>query len=110
MKRRERVERWRRDRKLKKDILAVQQKAANSNSRMTRLGKWSFDNDDDEDDASKTAAAAAAAATKSEEPDVDPLDAYMQVRYGPNDNCAKQQHSVNALHTTDKVLVYTLLT
>ncbi|VDP89525.1 unnamed protein product [Echinostoma caproni] len=71
--RRERVERWRRERKLKQDIINVHQRIAES-TRMAQVRKWNLeDDDDDENEANKKAAQA-----EKTEDDVDPLDAYMQ--------------------------------
>ncbi|KAK4475983.1 hypothetical protein MN116_001219 [Schistosoma mekongi] len=73
-KRRERVERWRRERRLKQDILAAQQRLAES-TRATTINKWNLEDDEDEEDTNKKNAQI----EKSTEDDgTDPLDAYMQ--------------------------------
>ncbi|CAH8647621.1 unnamed protein product [Schistosoma margrebowiei] len=73
-KRRERVERWRRERRLKQDILAAQQRLAES-TRGTTINKWNLEDDDDEEDANKKNVQTE---KSTEDDDVDPLDAYMQ--------------------------------
>ncbi|TGZ60095.1 hypothetical protein CRM22_008741 [Opisthorchis felineus] len=71
-KRRERIERWRRERKLKQDILSVQQRIVET-ARQPRSAKWNLDDDDDEEDTKKSAPSKQAV-----EDEVDPLDAFMQ--------------------------------
>ncbi|CAH8674216.1 unnamed protein product [Schistosoma rodhaini] len=73
-KRRERVERWRRERRLKQDILAAQQRLAES-TRGTTINKWNLEDDEDEEDANKKNIQME---KPTEDDDVDPLDAYMQ--------------------------------
>ncbi|CAH8627578.1 unnamed protein product [Heterobilharzia americana] len=73
-KRRERVERWRRERKLKQDILAAQQRLAES-TRATTANKWNLEDDEDEEDASKKNLQTE---QSMEDDGIDPLDAYMQ--------------------------------
>ncbi|CAH8661882.1 unnamed protein product [Schistosoma haematobium] len=73
-KRRERVERWRRERRLKQDILAAQQRLAES-TRGTTINKWNLEDDEDEEDANKKNVQME---KSTEDDDVDPLDAYMQ--------------------------------
>ncbi|KAG5442579.1 putative ATP-dependent RNA helicase ddx46 [Clonorchis sinensis] len=72
-KRRERIERWRRERKLKQDILSVQQRIVET-ARHPRSAKWNLDDDDDEEDTSKKSAPS----KQTVEDEVDPLDAFMQ--------------------------------
>ncbi|THD28365.1 ATP dependent RNA helicase DDX46 [Fasciola hepatica] len=73
-KRRERVERWRRERRLKQDIISVHQRIAES-TRMAHTRKWNLE-DEDEDEENETNKKSAKA--EKTEDDVDPLDAYMQ--------------------------------
>ncbi|KAH8865981.1 putative ATP-dependent RNA helicase DDX46 [Schistosoma japonicum] len=73
-KRRERVERWRRERRLKQDILAAQQRLAES-TRASTINKWNLEDDEDEEDANKKNAQIE---KSTEDDDTDPLDAYMQ--------------------------------
>ncbi|TPP60975.1 putative ATP-dependent RNA helicase DDX46 [Fasciola gigantica] len=73
-KRRERVERWRRERRLKQDIISVHQRIAES-TRMAHTRKWNLE-DEDEDEENETNKKSAKA--EKIEDDVDPLDAYMQ--------------------------------
>ncbi|CAI2734643.1 unnamed protein product [Schistosoma spindalis] len=77
-KRRERVERWRRERRLKQDILAAQQRLAES-TRGTTINKWNLEDDEDEEDVNKKNVQME---KSTEDDDVDPLDAYMQGNNG----------------------------
>ncbi|CAH8468106.1 unnamed protein product [Dicrocoelium dendriticum] len=72
-KRRERIERWRRERKLKQDILSVQQRIVET-TRHPRSRKWNLEDDDDEEDSSKKVTQN----VQEPEEEVDPLDAFMQ--------------------------------
>ncbi|CAL8089985.1 unnamed protein product [Calicophoron daubneyi] len=90
-KRRERIERWRRERKLKQDILAVQQRIVET-KKLSHSGRWNLDDDDDEDEPSKKSG------TQEQQTgdEVDPLDAYMQevndeVRYLTDANVGDSQ-------------------